>query len=92
MLIHSFVWHRLPQMGPSGLFYPSSERDFHEFGVYYGLSELSVKAAAWNLMRKGEEEVWERRRPVAVWGVGEEGERFGWGVPQCQGVGEGRGT
>ncbi|KAG1666906.1 hypothetical protein FOA52_005966 [Chlamydomonas sp. UWO 241] len=48
VMIHAFAWHRVA--GPSGLYWPSSERDFHEFAMYYGIPEISVKASAWRLM------------------------------------------
>lgn len=51
ILLHSFVWFHVGS--PSGLYWTSSERDFHEFAEYYGLPELSVKAAAWRLMQAG---------------------------------------
>ncbi len=53
VLLHSFKW--LQGAGLDGDYTrASSERDFHEFAKYYGLPEISVKAAAWNLMRTGE--------------------------------------
>ena len=45
------MWFRV--IGPSGVFWIGNERDFHEFALYYGLPELSVKAAAWRLMHAG---------------------------------------
>ncbi len=54
ILIHSFIWFRMDYR--VGTFWPSSERDFHEFAMYYGLPELSVKASAWRLMQEGEQQ------------------------------------
>ena len=53
ILIHAFRWMRV-ETGIPGLWWPGCEGQFHEFAMYYGLQELSVKAAAWNLMRTGE--------------------------------------
>jgi hypothetical protein len=50
--VHAFKWFDLDEVG---IYWKSSEREFHEFAMYYGLQELSVKAAAWNLMRRGKE-------------------------------------
>ena len=51
ILVHSFMWFRMDYK--VGAFWPSSERDFHEFAMYYGLPEISVKASAWPLMHHG---------------------------------------
>ena len=51
ILIHAYKWFHHENVGN---YYSSSESQFHDFAMYYGLPELSVKAAAWNLMRTGE--------------------------------------
>ncbi len=58
VLVHS---HRVLGHQPQGSntreppvpFWRSCEGDFHTFALYYGLQELSVKASALPLMRKG---------------------------------------
>ena len=51
ILIHAYKWFHHENVGN---YYSSSESQFHNFAMYYGLPELSVKAAAWNLMNAGE--------------------------------------
>ena len=51
ILIHAYKWFHHENVGN---YYSSSESQFHDFAMYYGLPELSVKAAAWNLMNAGE--------------------------------------
>ncbi len=53
VLIHSYAWFRLFE--PNGTYWVNCEREFHEFATFYGLPEISVKAAAWDLMRTGVE-------------------------------------
>ncbi len=53
ILIHSYIWFRFDP-DPPGTYWKGNERDFHDLALYYGLQELSVKAAGWNLMRAGE--------------------------------------
>ena len=49
ILLHTFLWFHKDL----GRYYLSCERDFHDFGTYYGLIEVSVKAACWRLMLAG---------------------------------------
>ena len=53
ILLHAFQWFRAPPALP-GAYWLGSERDLHEFALYYSLPEVSVKAACWHLMREGE--------------------------------------
>ncbi|KAG1658766.1 hypothetical protein FOA52_001308 [Chlamydomonas sp. UWO 241] len=50
VLVHAYVWHSV--LPPSGKFWASSERDHHEFGSFYGLPQLSVKAALWETFQQ----------------------------------------
>ena len=52
MLIHSYKWFDVVH-NEHGNYYHSSEAQFHDFALFYGLQEISVKAAAWRLMNKG---------------------------------------
>ena len=51
ILIHAFKWFHHEDVGN---YCSSSESQSHDFATYHGLPELSVKAAAWNLMNAGE--------------------------------------
>eukprot|EP00798_Chlamydomonas_sp_ICE-L_P021436 gene21436-28402_t len=53
VLMHSFIWHTINPW--PGAFWSSSEREFHEFAMYYKIPEISVKAATWHLMKAGVE-------------------------------------
>ncbi|GAX74287.1 hypothetical protein CEUSTIGMA_g1736.t1 [Chlamydomonas eustigma] len=50
ILIHAYRWISVDGVKT---YWKSCERDFHDFGIYYGLPELSVKAGAYELMLQG---------------------------------------
>ncbi|GIL59876.1 hypothetical protein Vafri_14684 [Volvox africanus] len=52
ILMHAFRWFQL-QMDLSGQFWLSGERQQSEFGLYYGLPQLSVKACCYHYMVEG---------------------------------------
>ena len=53
VLMHAYRWFQIP-VESTGQFWVSSERQHGEFGAYYGLQQLSVKACCYHLMREGE--------------------------------------
>eukprot|EP00798_Chlamydomonas_sp_ICE-L_P013622 gene13622-19500_t len=54
ILIHSYMWFGEKSVDQNiGTYYSNIERDFHEFGNFYGLPEVSIKAACYELMRQG---------------------------------------
>ncbi|KXZ48764.1 hypothetical protein GPECTOR_25g348 [Gonium pectorale] len=54
VLFHAFRWFQLP-VDLTGTFWMSSERQHGEFGLYYGLPQLSVKACCYHHMVAGKE-------------------------------------
>ncbi|GIM15714.1 hypothetical protein Vretimale_18452 [Volvox reticuliferus] len=52
VLMHAYRWFQIPAEF-SGQFWPSSERQQSEFGVFYGLPQLSVKACCYHYMTAG---------------------------------------
>ncbi|KAG2429693.1 hypothetical protein HYH02_013951 [Chlamydomonas schloesseri] len=63
VLLHAYRWFGDP-VSSSGQFWPTSERQHGEFGLYYGLQQLSVKACCYHLMR-ADKEGFSVRRPRA---------------------------
>ncbi|KAG2493701.1 hypothetical protein HYH03_008215 [Edaphochlamys debaryana] len=56
ILLHAYRWFGDAPPGevrPSGQFWTSSERQHGEFGLYYGLPQLSVKSCCYHHMLKG---------------------------------------
>ncbi|GIM10433.1 hypothetical protein Vretimale_13985 [Volvox reticuliferus] len=52
ILMHAYRWFHLPA-DLSGHFWASSERQHSEFGVFYGLPQLSIKACCYHYMIEG---------------------------------------
>ncbi|KAG2447186.1 hypothetical protein HYH02_007929 [Chlamydomonas schloesseri] len=52
VLMHAYRWFQIP-VENTGQFWVSSERQHGEFGSYYGLQQLSVKACCYHLMQQG---------------------------------------
>ncbi|GLI61503.1 hypothetical protein VaNZ11_003832 [Volvox africanus] len=52
ILMHAYRWFQLPA-DTSGQFWMSSERQQSEFGLFYGLPQLSVKACCYHYMAEG---------------------------------------
>ncbi|EFJ42302.1 hypothetical protein VOLCADRAFT_107349 [Volvox carteri f. nagariensis] len=52
VLLHGFCWFRIP-VEMAGQFWNSGERQQSEFGLYYGLPQLSIKACCYHHMVQG---------------------------------------
>ncbi len=53
VLMHGFRWFQIPVEG-TGKFWTSGERQQSEFGIFYGLPQLSLKACCYHYMVEGE--------------------------------------
>eukprot|EP00798_Chlamydomonas_sp_ICE-L_P025393 gene25392-11057_t len=65
ILLNAFKYHGDKQ-GTVTDYYNSAEGDFHEFGLYYGLPEISVKAGSFNPDALGDRMIhWSNPSPPA---------------------------